>query len=257
MAPKRTRTKSSKDLKVEVNDKKTRKTSSSNSSTTTNSASTSTSTSSSRPSPNSKRKATPIFTEDLISSTDISSLVDLINENIHTSSDVNHAKYKELAEEQMSKDHELIQQLREENESLRESISKPQAEYTSPIRNMKIKQDDFEKEREHICFTLDLLELLTGIKVTNFEETATQFTFDVKQTSANKSTAIEYQLVVSKIESSRINYIPVFMDDEEESEAKKTLIKVLPEYLCECLSFPFNSLAQFYTKVNKAINQKP
>ncbi|WLF78584.1 csm1-like protein [Lodderomyces elongisporus] len=208
-------------------------------------------------------KSPTILTEDVISTTDIGTLIDLVNENVHTNADIIHNKYKDLAEEQMSQDHLLIQELREENERLTQRLSESSsnAEFTSPIRKKKIKQDDFEKEREHICFTLDLLELLTGIKVTNFEESPTRYTFDIKQTSSNKELFIEYSLILSKVDSSQINYVPTFLEDDGTRDSaykanQKNLVKVLPDYLCEYLSFPFNTLAQFYGKVNKALNRK-
>ncbi|KAI3407017.2 CSM1 [Candida oxycetoniae] len=252
MAPKKSKTKDSgKEIKGSSNGNSSKKAMNSSSSSIV-----------SRPSSSSK-KATPIFSEQVLSATNVDSLVDLINENVHTNADVIHSKYRDTVEEQMAEDHKLIQQLREENAKLNEQLSESSmAEYTSPIRKKKIKQDDFEKEREHICFTLDLLELLTGIKVTNFEESPTQYTFDIKQTSSNKEVFIEYSLILSKVDSSQINYVPTFIEDDgygrdtEYKNNRKHLIKILPDYLCEYLSFPFNTLAQFYSKVNKAINKK-
>ncbi|CQB90078.1 Chromosome segregation protein Csm1/Pcs1 [Chlamydia trachomatis] len=72
---------------------------------------------------------------------------------------------------------------------------------------------------------------------------------------------MHYQLVLASQPSPEINYIPTFLDalegeEVEDYENAKILQKILPDYLCENLSFPFDTLAQFYGKVNRALNKK-
>ncbi|ODV79535.1 uncharacterized protein CANTADRAFT_25507 [Suhomyces tanzawaensis NRRL Y-17324] len=166
--------------------------------------------------------------------------------------------------------------------------------YQSPIRKKKVKridgmdteessshlinQDQLSKELENIGFTLDMLELLTGLRITNFQEDGTRYYFDVKQTSTSSNSSTEsifinYRLVISKTfeSTAEINYIPTFLEaleddfeqDEDDSILEIDLIRnanylkrILPEYLCENLSFPYNTLSQFYGKVNRALNKR-
>lgn len=138
-------------------------------------------------------------------------------------------------------------------------------EFASPIRKKasgRLNQDELAKERENICFTLDMIELLTGVKVINFENTSDEYIFDIKQSSSVKlGLTMHYQLVLASQPSPEINYIPTFLDalegeEVEDYENAKILQKILPDYLCENLSFPFDTLAQFYGKVNRALNKK-
>ncbi|EAZ62977.1 CSM1-like protein [Scheffersomyces stipitis CBS 6054] len=149
--------------------------------------------------------------------------------------------------------------------------------YESPIRkkiNKKIKnsdtlisQDQLSKELENIGFTLDMLELLTGLRIVNFEEDESKYFFDVKQSGSNGQDEIyiNYQLVISKsfATTAEINYIPTFLEalenddeDQEQVDNANLLKEILPDYLCENLSFPYDTLSQFYSKVNRAVNKR-
>lgn len=103
---------------------------------------------------------------------------------------------------------------------------------------------------------------IDGVKVINFENTSDEYIFDIKQSSSVKlGLTMHYQLVLASQPSPEINYIPTFLDalegeEVEDYENAKILQKILPDYLCENLSFPFDTLAQFYGKVNRALNKK-
>lgn len=119
-----------------------------------------------------------------------------------------------------------------------------------------IKEDQLTKELEDIGTFLDLIELLTGVVLLNCFVQDSKYHFDIQQTSSNKQVEITYRLLVdtSFQESIDIEYIPLFM--EEKPAKVKKLQSILPEYLCENLSFSLSTLGQFYSKVNKAINKK-
>lgn len=221
------------------------------------------------------RKKSNIVTERDIVSASNEELIDLINNSINTKQDELFSKYKSKVESQLEEDHELIENLQLELQTkddrilaLEQELSNLKmdsaVEFASPIRKRnvgRLNQDELAKEREHISFTLDMIELLTGVKVVNFEFTEDEYVFDIKQSSMKHELVINYQLVLSTIPNSEINYFPTFLDalegDEvEEYENTKKLQKLLPEYLSENLSFPFDTLAQFYGKVNRALNKK-
>ncbi|KAK6198461.1 CSM1-like protein [Scheffersomyces amazonensis] len=150
--------------------------------------------------------------------------------------------------------------------------------YQSPIRIKKnkpvdlINQKAIQKEFEDIGFTLDMVELLTGLRIINFTEDDEKFYFEVKQSSSNSSDVvyITYKLVISKTfeSTAEIDYEPTFLealedeyeeDDENELSAvenAKYLKTILPDYLCENLSFPYSTLSQFYSKVSRALHKR-
>ena len=46
--------------------------------------------------------------------------------------------------------------------------------------------------------------------------------------------------------------------DDETMDSKrnaKMLLDLLPDYFCDNLTFPYNTLSQFYTKMNRALNK--
>ncbi|EER32159.1 conserved hypothetical protein [Candida tropicalis MYA-3404] len=221
-----------------------------------------------------RKKSTVVTEQELVGASN-EELIDIINTNINTKQDELFTKYKSKVESQLEQDHELIEslqlELQDKNsriEQLEEQLASLKidsaVEFASPIRKKtvgRLNQDELAKEREHISLTLDMIELLTGVKVVNFENTEDEYIFDIKQSSMKQELVVHYQLVLSTIPNSEINYFPTFLDalegDEvEEYENTKRLQKVLPEYLCENLSFPFDTLAQFYGKVNRALNKK-
>lgn len=138
--------------------------------------------------------------------------------------------------------------------------------YKLPIRSnsastLMISLDDLAQEMKTIGVTLDMLELLTGVRIVNYEEDKEKFHFDVKQSSTNSeddssTITVEYKLVIKKqFElSADVNYIPTFLK-KVPSSVKNRLIENLPDYLQGSLVFPYNTLSQFYAKMNRALNK--
>lgn len=178
-----------------------------------------------------KLKSRTIFTEDEV---DPSSVVDLINKYVHTNADVIHAKYKEFAEEQMASDHKLIQELQEENARLTEELES-RSQFSSPVK----------KQNEDVFYSLDILEIMSGLKVTYFNDNGKELVYEMK--SSGKDLEIHYKLILAK-DGSEVTYIPIFDGNEE-------AMKLLPEYFLDSFSFDFKNLPLFYNKVNKYINK--
>lgn len=234
-------------------------------------------------------KLNTITEQEILTALKSDDLVNMINQLTSTTQDELFNNYKLKAKEQMEQDEVIIKQLNEELEEKKKQIeellendqyfsskirpdkseeevvdtSKRDNLYISPIRKKRnvdeevINEDGVTKELETIGIILDMLQLLTGLKIINYEEDSNQFYFDVEQNSTNDKVdkiVLEYRLIISKKFSSiaEINYIPSFLNNHTE---KDKLLKILPEYFCDKLTFPYNTLSQFYTKMNKALNK--
>lgn len=237
----------------------------------------------------SKSKGPLIISEDDIASiTDNQDLAHLVNSLVNTTQDELFSKYKAKVQAQMQADHKLIQELYAQLEQRDKPLmsSKPDLSYQSPLSDLTfqspirkkrktdsnaISQHQMTKELENIGFTLDMLELLTGVRVLNFQEDDHRYYFDVKQLSGDHH--INYRLVVSKTfeTTAEIHYVPTFLEaleegyepDPDESMVLSEIVanaqhlkNLLPDYLCENLSFPYNTLAQFYGKVSRALGKR-
>ncbi|CUM65506.1 uncharacterized protein PRCAT00003151001 [Priceomyces carsonii] len=231
-----------------------------------------------------------ITEQDILASNNSKDLMNFINTLTNTSQDEIFKKFKQTTSLQLKQDSQLIKQLQNELhekqmhvDSLTKEIATLKSQsgvspeslntFESPIRGKNTKsnlinENQLSKELENIGITLDMLELLTGLRIMNYQEDESRFFFDVKQNSTNDSQVfIEYRLIISKNfgASAEINYIPTFLeieetdyygdDYEEKNDNCKILRKVLPDYLCDNLSFPYNTLSQFYTKINRALNK--
>lgn len=218
-------------------------------------------------------------------------LVTLINSLVSTLNDEIFDRYRQTSRLQMENDARLIAKLRDELnrklqsiDALLAQISRLQSDldadmsvvtassstpqkptrpvFESPIRkqssSLLIHQDELELELKTIGITLDMLELLTGVRIINYEEDTEKFYFDVKQASTNDDShgvAVEYRLVIKKKfeQAADVNYVPVFLNDKDANVEK--LVKHLPDYLRDNLIFPYNTLLQFYAKMSKALNK--
>ncbi|KAG7191954.1 uncharacterized protein KQ657_002560 [Scheffersomyces spartinae] len=132
--------------------------------------------------------------------------------------------------------------------------------FMSPIRQKtktKISEPDMVREMENIAITFDMLELLTGVKVNNFQDDDTKFYFEVKQASRdNEEIYIEYSLVLLKdlAHAGQIQYDPTFLEDSDVNRVNQ-LKQILPAKLCGPLTFHYDTIAQFYDKVSRALTK--
>lgn len=231
---------------------------------------------------------------EILKATDADSLVKLIDSLVNTQQDAIFDKYRQTSKLQMSHDSSLISSLREELTKKQDLIDALQAQllakgddgdttafsvpsstprrqtkpemYQSPIRkqsssSLMIHQEDLANELKTIGITLDMQELLTGVRIINYEEDRDKFYFDVKQTSTNidndsDAVSVVYRLVIKKKfeQTAEVTYVPSFLQGEKTEDANKVSAH-LPDYLKDNLIFPYNTLLQFYAKMSKALNK--
>lgn len=218
-----------------------------------------------------KAKLRPHYDEDAVVNCELTEeLKAILHSLVHTELDEVHEQYKQAVRKQLDHDRKLIAELTEENARLQAQILLPplrQEGLQSPIKKktpqLITTTDDFRQELREISHTLDLIELMTGISVTDFSERDGSYYFDVEQfgNALVGPTALrlkmDYQLII-KLEQTGSNdeiiYHPLFLDDVTENTEQ--LKQILPDYLLETLNFPISTLGQFYTKVARALNRK-
>ncbi|RLV89623.1 hypothetical protein JA1_005061 [Spathaspora sp. JA1] len=210
-------------------------------------------------------------------------LIELVNDLANTKQDEVFTKYQTKIQTQLENDHLLIQNLqldlRKKNETidkLVEEISRlkqsqtnepEQIKFESPIRTKHTPMNSLSKELENITISLDMIELLAGVRVVNFQEDEEMLYFDVKQSSP--PLYITYQLIISKEfeVKAKVHYIPTFLDvlanefdhgdDEVEIiENARVLQRILPDYFLDKIEFSIDTLNQFYSKLARALNKK-
>lgn len=229
--------------------------------------------------------------EDILSAQSNEDLIRIIKRLTGSTQDEIFGKYKEKMA-QMARQHESETQIMmDELKSKQQTIDyfmklkgAPTADkdemarktYVSPLRQKPgtgqeqlMNLELLSKEMDNIGTTLDMLELLTGLRIINFKEDEYTFHFDVKQTSTTGNSdelSIDYQLVIAKEvkATAEINYIPTFLEtmSREPSSSSgnsevdlKLLVDSLPDYFCDNLTFPYNSLSLFYAKMNRSLNK--
>lgn len=237
---------------------------------------------------------TAVTENDILAATTPQKLMNLINTLVNTQQDAIFDKYRLASRLQMSHDKEMITSLREEISRNQATIDALQAQlveststeadlsaisvvsstprkqptrelYQSPIRqkssSLMLQQEDLANELKTIGITLDMQELLTGVRITNYEDDRDRFYFDVKQTSTNidndaDAVSVMYRLVIKKRfeQTAEVTYIPSFLQGDKSDDVRRVSSN-LPEYLKDNLIFPYNTLLQFYTKMSKALNK--
>lgn len=243
-----------------------------------------------------------ITEDDILSAVSPTEVVKLINSLTTTAQDEIFSRFRTKAEAQAEHNQKLILELTRQLDNLQLEVASKQAEidqlqlavgnqthiksntpiksnqtFASPIRRKtlgfedadvgnEIPADQLSRELELVGITLDILELLTGLRVANYEEDATSFYFDITQSSTNAGEeeeedklTVEYRLTIRKdtAHAADISYEPIFLDaaDAAGKLRARVLTSILPEYFCDNLMFPYNTLAQFYAKMGRALNK--
>lgn len=231
---------------------------------------------------------------DILAASTPQALMKLINSLVTTQQDAIFDKYRLTSRLQMNHDSLVISGLREELRHKQATIDALQAQiienggvnadvssisvvsstprrqgtrelYQSPIRqkssSLMLQQEDLANELKTIGITLDMQELLTGVRITNYEDDRDKFYFDVKQTSTNidndvDAVSVMYRLVIKKKfeQTAEVTYIPSFLREAKNDDARRVSFH-LPDYLKDNLIFPYNTLLQFYAKMSKALNK--
>lgn len=232
-------------------------------------------------------KLNKITEQEILTANNNNDLVNFINQLTSTSQDEIFSSYKLKTKLKLQQDEDEIirlqQEIKEKDaliQSLRTNKNSDMFEDTSqevtatnndnkelfisPIRKRKnideeiITREDINQEFDTMGAILDMVQLLTGMRVINYEEDKSQFYFDVVQNNTNdkgQRVEIEYKIIIIKKYSSatEVNYIPTFISND--SPDKELLLKNLPDYFCNNLTFPYSTLSQFYGKMNKALNK--
>lgn len=175
-----------------------------------------------------------------------------------------HKQYRQAVRQQLDHDRELIALLQAEVALLRAEAGNTNPPPISlPIKKnpqVMTTHDHFRRELLEIRHTLDLLELLTGLSVSNFQQEDGNFYFDIEQCanglvlSTSERLKMEYRLIINENDSDEVEYEPTFIN--ENSNGCEQLKKILPLYLLDRLTFPIGTLGQFYGKVSRALNKK-
>lgn len=235
-------------------------------------------------------KLNKISEQEILTANSSGDLVNLINQLTSTSQDEMFNSYKLKTkmklqqdedtivrlEQEIKEKEQLIQTLRSNKSSSNSNTFDDSANdmpnsnngkkelFISPIRKRKnvdeevITREDINQEFDTMGAILDMVQLLTGMRVINYEEDNSQFYFDVVQNNTNdkgQRIEIDYKIIIIKKYSSatEVNYIPTFISNG--SPDKELLLQNLPDYFCNNLTFPYNTLSQFYGKMNKALNR--
>lgn len=255
------------------------------------------------PKPDARGGSGTITEDDILSAVSPQEVVKLINTLTCTSQDQLFTKFRTKAEAQIEHDQLLIRDLTKQLDKAQQELINKQEEielleiklqsaastntpvkqtlqqkYVSPIRrktgqkldeNDGLSADQLSRELELIGITLDILELLTGLRIINYEEDASSFYFDITQSSTSaveddddNRLTVNYRLIIRKdtAHAADISYVPTFLDDIDAGNAAakqrtRHLTNILPEYFCDNLMFPYNTLAQFYAKMGRALNK--
>ncbi|ODQ77467.1 hypothetical protein BABINDRAFT_16093, partial [Babjeviella inositovora NRRL Y-12698] len=122
----------------------------------------------------------------------------------------------------------------------------------------------------------DMLEVITGLRIHNLDEDEEEITFDCSQIANDGAASPEsfnwdYKLIVSKLGTSAANDILYIPDTNKEQLANLLRVKglgegdrrrverlqaSLPSYFLDTLTFPYDTLPQFYQNLSKALNKK-
>ncbi|CCF60331.1 hypothetical protein KAFR_0J02670 [Kazachstania africana CBS 2517] len=169
-------------------------------------------------------------------------------------------EYKESVKEQLENADLLITKLVNENSTLNEKLRVKDdriSNLENEIANLKQQvvktQQQLKDKAENIDVIKDLFEHLCGVRVHKSYEDDTGLWFDTSQGS--KKGIMDYKLGFVKGENASTEVIYVPLLKQRSTEELKTLQGQLPSYMFDTLSFPLNSLNQFYIKLSKCLNK--
>ncbi|CDR37712.1 CYFA0S01e15522g1_1 [Cyberlindnera fabianii] len=95
---------------------------------------------------------------------------------------------------------------------------------------------------------LDMMEQVVGLRIHKAEDSDAALSFSCSQ--SGKHGILDYKLIIYKEDSSEIIYEPLNSKDEQED-----LKKFLPDYFFDDLTFPLDTLQQFYHKISRGLNK--
>lgn len=172
-------------------------------------------------------------------------------------------KSDDLSDESFS-DKALIQKLKDENNALRKKLAEMTASADSLSKSTVKNYENIIEKKEIIT---DMLESICGLSISEVDESdPNNLIFDCTQSGINGE--ISYKLSLCRTDDqNKLNGEAVDDDDELFSdsgvimvytplfESTDDLKQILPEYFFESLTFPVETLPQFYQKLSRALNR--
>ena len=129
------------------------------------------------------------------------------------------------------------------------------------------------KHKLHVLASVDMLQLLTGVRFVKFRQDEHQYYLDAKQTSTENGVdvsnpaAVLYRIVIpiDYEVTDDVLYIPLFIHSldakatEEEQKIRKELAtevsELIPEVMCQNMRIPFTKLLQVYDRMALALRK--
>ncbi|ODV86815.1 hypothetical protein CANARDRAFT_191506, partial [[Candida] arabinofermentans NRRL YB-2248] len=137
-----------------------------------------------------------------------------------------------------------LKELRAQNKALKLKLNAGESSSTQVV-----------KELDLFSTKLEIMELLTELSCIEYIENTDNLIFKMRQSGTTCS--LTYRLLISKSEVTEIVYIPSIDDDAEDDDGENLLKlkKCLPDYLLDNLTFPSNTLYNFYNKLARSLNK--
>ncbi|KAG7881262.1 hypothetical protein KL938_003392 [Ogataea parapolymorpha] len=228
----------------------------------------------------------------LVQRKDLKTLTSILNDLTTSKTERMFQEYKKLSERKQQTSETLINNLTKENQKLRtsikslqvnkqnsketdllkrqiESLKRENTRLSSEIESLSAKRGSNQSQIDNAVAELDLMgtkleitELLTGLTCQEYIEDSENMIFKMKQ--QGETCFLIYQLLISKTGAGEIVYIPILKHEESQSGSERKewtenlnkLEKVLPDYLLDNLTFPSNTLYNFYNKLGRSLNKK-
>lgn len=171
-------------------------------------------------------------------------------------------QYRNSVKERVDNADLLVAKLLHENTVLSQTVEIKTQEIENLQHQLKTLEEKIEelekkdaKQVENFEIVKDLFEHLCGVRVHKSYEDDTGLWFDASQGSKNG--IMDYKLGFIRSDSSpgtEVIYVPLLK--QRSSEELRTLQKQIPGYMFDTLSFPLESLFQFYSKMARSLGKK-
>lgn len=177
---------------------------------------------------------------------DIPRLTSIIDDLKTTRADQIFKEYKASTEVRLKTSDDLISTLSAKNNALAMEVQELKVRLRDSEHQQVPMADEEEQYQNQLI--LDMIEQIVGLRIHRAEETDNALSFDCSQ--SGKNGILDYKLTIPKEDSSEIIYTP--MNSAEEVPQLKTC---LPDYFFDNLTFPLDTLQQFYHKIYRGLNK--
>lgn len=172
-------------------------------------------------------------------------------------------KYKKSVEDRLNNADLLVNQTVLENNKLQIKLQQQTDEIeklTQQLTQLRQEVANLHKEKdqqhENTNIIKDFFAHLCNVTIHKLPiEDDTGLWFNISQRNDSQTLTIDYKIgfVKNNDNETEIIYIPILK--KIKSDELVLLQKVLPDYMFETLSFPMQSINQFYNKMNKCLNK--